>query len=210
MPAFECDACTLRLAYHSDNPHENDTSTDFFQCADITITMSKDSDSDSAATLPTPVQLPAAGVGNTPCCTEAQWESQYLSAGGADGGGYGGVSYDAKTRLMYVAQSLDADGSFEAHYINFTSGYEWRYMQDGQGKQACTLYGTDDWNDWSEHNAAQHTTKQRARSEGHPVLLSAVADLCSSFVFAFWLWFVVVFVLTRYLLLLSFVFPSSV
>jgi len=168
MPMILCPHCVLRVAYRSNNALENDTSTDFYQCADIAITASEE----GAVTEPTEQQPKEQGEffqsmqarlrsgfkasapvpsKSTPsgCTTPDQWESRVLASGVVAPLGQGMVSYDAKNRLAFSAL-LDMDsGVTETHYSNYSSGIEWRLLQDRSGAiVSCSPYGLDWWNDW--------------------------------------------------------------
>ena len=150
MPPFACDACVLRLTYSSNNPGENDTSTNFYQCADIVIegglqeaemTLFPEA-RESAAAAP-------ATADDSGCCTVPQWESQYYVAGGVPFSGAGNIHYDAQNRLIMSATQIGSGDSpsWEGHFTNFSSGIEWRY-RNVAGVESCSAYGVDEWNDW--------------------------------------------------------------
>jgi hypothetical protein len=118
MPTKTCNPCVLRVTYQSENPLENDTSTDFFQCADIAITPRLNNEEDemtSAAetTMPDdggafdalmaklrstsspfasgaiPVTAAVADPVPTGCTTVSQWEAGVVAAGGGSAGQVG-------------------------------------------------------------------------------------------------------------------------
>lgn len=163
MPAFECEACVLRLTYASNNPGENDTSTLFFQCADIVIGGAEETTTNLWPELPSgpaasaSASAPAAHAhkrsaaasDDSGCCTVPQWESLYYTAGGVPFSGAGSIHYDATNRLIMSVTQIGTSTSqdWEAHYSNFSSGIEWRYRSVG-GVESCSAYGLDEWNAW--------------------------------------------------------------
>lgn len=151
----------LRLTYASNNPGENDTSTNFFQCADITIAPSNiqhsildrgDADKAAAEAAPAAAQLvPSAFDCESPSQFEMLYQEVSTFAGSSGDGGM--VSYDAKNRLIFSQLPAVSSGvPHKQHFQNFSSGIEWLW---DPSTGACSAYGLDEWNVWG-YGASQN------------------------------------------------------
>jgi len=177
LPSTPSAHSVLRLSYITNNPEE----TTFHQCADITISApevdEKEKKSGASSARP-PADVAAArrrsdllsalsSVGARPaprefpiptgCTTIPQWESFLISSGASSGAfvGSGSVSFDGKAQLQFVALEDDTANIVEAHFLNYTSGIEFRFLRDlAKQTSTCTVYGLDQYSDWSYGAAA--------------------------------------------------------
>ena len=144
MPPQPCTHCVLRLTYASNNPDENDTSTDFYQCADIAIVGSSVSDFLEQDELAIDVPSKENSFGD--CCAPPQFEANFQTGSNfLPETGTGRYVYDSINKFVYVEVPTRGRAGTNQHWANFTSGIEWNYDPvSGQ----CEPYGLDLWNDW--------------------------------------------------------------
>lgn len=145
LPSTPCAQCVMRLTYGSNNPLENDTSTNFYQCADITLVQGDELIADEEL-MHKPIAPTKIAASPTDCCTITQWEGYFNTASSfAPQVGNGMISYDAINHFLFAMVPSGADSEPHYHFSNFTSGIEWNFDQS-TGK--CSEYGLDLWNNW--------------------------------------------------------------
>jgi hypothetical protein len=146
IPNVAVDHGVLRLRYFSNNPTENDRGMIFYQCADVSVTVSAEADGAKPAAVAPKAAVPATG---SDCCAAKQFTMSGYEVGSWRANTKKDYYFDAVSQMFRVDTisglgSTPRDGWFSM-YSNFTSGIEYYF---NRAKGTCDLYGLNYWSDW--------------------------------------------------------------